>query len=140
MRTKLLWWRLAVAVALVLVAACAGQPYEPSFEAVRQRLYSDGIPEGQQRALADGRLTEQELTAATEASNRCVAAVLGLELVEPYRWVPQDGDFDGGNVELVPGADEEAALAAAEGCYVEHMTLSEYAWLDQFYFGSWDQQ
>ncbi|MBT8203262.1 MAG: hypothetical protein KJO87_08160 [Acidimicrobiia bacterium] len=141
MRSRLTRRRLVVTgAALVLLTGCAGQPYEPSFETVRQTLYADGIPDGQERALADGLLTEQELTAAIDASNRCVAAIPGIELTEPYRWVPQDGDFDGGNVDLNPGADEETALAAAEACYVEHVALIEYAWLDQFYFGSWAQE
>lgn len=129
-----------ISVIALVAAACSGEAYQPTYGFALETLYADGIPDPQQRYLADGRLTEQELEEATEASNRCAAAVPGIASVEPFRWVEQEGDFDGGNVEFTDGADREAALAAAQACYIEHMGLIEYAWLDQYYFGEWTDE
>ena len=125
---------------LVVMAACSGRPYEASYAVALETLYPDGVPEAQQRYLADGRLTEQELRQATQASDACAAAVPGIESIEPLRWVEQEGDFDGGTVQFADGADEEAAITAAQDCYFEHMGLIEYAWLDQYYFGEWTEE
>ena len=122
---------------LVVVTACSGRPYEPSYAVALDTLYPDGVPEVQQQFLADGRLTDQELQQATRASDACANAVPGIESIEPLRWVEQEGDFDGGTIQLAEGADEQAAVEAAQDCYFEHMGLIEYAWLDQFYFGEW---
>ena len=125
---------------LVVMAACSGRPYEASYAVALETLYPEGVPEVQQRYLADGRLTEQELQQATQASDACAAAVPGIASIDPLRWVEQEGDFDGGTVEFADGADEETALAAAQDCYFKHMGLIEYAWLDQLYFGEWTEE
>lgn len=124
----------------VTLAACSGSAYQPTYGFALETRYASGIPASQERLLADGRLTERELEEATRASNRCAAAVPGIASVEPFRWVEREGDFDGGNIEFTDDANREAALAAAEACYLEHMGLIEYAWLDQFYFGEWTEE
>ncbi len=125
---------------LLVVAACTGQPYEASYAVALETLYPDGVPDAQQRYLEDGRLTEQELQQATQASDACAAAVPGIASVEPLRWVEQEGDFDGGTIRFADGADELAAVSAAQDCSFEHMGLIEYAWLDQYYFGGWTEE
>lgn len=127
-------------VTALTLTGCAGTPYEPSYGFVLETLYPEGVPEGQQRALADGVLSEQEVEQATRASNACAGAVPGIAAVEPFRWVEQDGDFIGGEIEFAEEADTEAALAAARACYIEHVALVEVAWLDQFYFGEWTEE
>lgn len=124
----------------LLVAACAGQRYEPTYGFVLETLYPDGIPDEQQRYLGDGRLTEDELDQATRASNECATAVPGVESVEPFRWDEQEGDFAGGDVTFTDDADRDEALEAARACYLRHMGLIEYAWLDQFHFGEWTEE
>ena len=133
--------RLALLVAGAgLVAACTGQPYEPSYGVALEQLYPDGVPEVQRRLLADGLLTEQELEQATQASNTCVAVVPGLTLVEPFRWVEQEGDFDGGTIEFEDGVDRDEVIQGTRDCYIEYVGLIEFAWLDQFYFGEWVEE
>ena len=133
--------RLLVFAAIALVvASCTGRPYEPTFGFALETLYADGIPEYQQRILDDGRLTRQELDQATQASDACVAALPGIESVEPFRWVEQEGDFEGGEIEYATGADRDATLAEARLCYIEYVGLVEYAWLDQYYFGEWTEE
>jgi hypothetical protein len=133
--------RLAlIAAGTVVVAACSAQPYQPSFGFALENLYPDGVPEVQQRFLADGRLTEQELEQATRASDDCVATVPGIASVDPFRWVEQEGRFDGGTVRFADGADREAAILAAQECYLEYVGLIEFAWRDQYYFGEWTEE
>ena len=133
--------RLALlAAGAALVAACTGQTYEASFGLVLEQEYSDGVPEVQQRLLADGRLTEQELEQAIQGSNRCVEGVPGLTLEEPFRWVEQEGDFDAGRIEFDEEADRDVVIEATRDCYREFMGLIEFAWLDQFYFGEWTEE
>jgi hypothetical protein len=133
--------RLASIISTVaLAAACSGQPYQPSYGFALENLYPDGVPETQQRLLADGQLTEQELEGATRAADGCVAAVPGIASVEPYRWVEQEGRFDGGTVELEEGADRETAIRAAQECYIEYVGLIDFAWRDQYYFGEWTEE
>ena len=131
---------LAAAVAGVILAGCSGTPYEPSYGFILETHYEDGIPAGQQSALADGFLSDREVDQATEASDACVGAVPGIASIEPFRWVEQDGEFSGGNIEFQDDVDQEAALAAARECYFEHVALVEFAWLDQFYFGEWTEE
>ena len=124
----------------VILAGCAGTAYQPSYGFILETHYADGIPPQQQSALADGILTDREVDQATELSDACVAAVPGIASVEPFRWVEQDGEFSGGDIEFEDGVDREAVLDAARECYFEHVALIEFAWLDQFYFGEWTEE
>jgi len=137
LRTRFL---ISLAVPVVILAGCAGTPYEPSFGFILETHYQGAIPSGQQSALADGLLTDREVDQATEASDACVAAIPGIAAVEPFRWVEQDGEFSGGDIEFEDGADEDAAIEAARDCYFQHAALIEFAWLDQFYFGEWTDE
>lgn len=130
----------AAVLGAMVLANCSGSAYKPSYGFILETQYENGIPSDQQRALADGFLTEAEVERATRASDACVAAVAGIASVEPFRWVEQDGEFSGGNVEIEKGADEVAALDQARACYFKHVGLIEFAWLDQWYFGSWTDE
>ena len=138
-QTRRRWAILAVAIGVVM-SGCAGTPYEPSFGFMLETYYQDGIPAGQQAALADGVLTDREVDQATEASDACAAGVPGIASVEPFRWVEQDGEFSGGDLKFEDNVDRDAAVSAAQHCYFLHAALIEFAWLDQFYFGEWTDE
>ncbi len=131
---------VGLAVLLPVLASCSGQPYEPAFGFMLETHYQDGVPAGQQSALADGVLTDREVEQATQASNACAGAVPGVASVKPFRWVEEDGEFTGGELEFDEDADRDIALEAAQACYFEHAGLIEFAWLDQFYFGEWSEE
>ncbi|NNC93211.1 MAG: hypothetical protein HKN80_12050 [Acidimicrobiia bacterium] len=129
----------AVLGALVL-ASCSGEAYQPSYGFIVETYYENGIPAGQQSALADGLLTEAEVVQAAAAADACVAAVSGVSAVEEYRWVEQDGEFVGGRIEIADEADRDAVLVDARACYFQYVGLIEFAWLDQWYFGEWTEE
>lgn len=120
-----------------LLTGCSGQAYQPSYGFMLETHYQGIVPAGQQAALADGVLTEPDIEQATLASNTCAAAVPGIASIKPFHWVEQDGEFTGGELEFLDGADRDAALEKAQACYFEYAGLIEFAWLDQVYFGEW---
>ena len=124
----------------MVLASCSGQAYQPSYGHIVETYYENGIPAEQLAALADGLLTEAEVERAAQAADTCVAAVPGISSVEPFVWVEQDGEFTGGKIEIEEDADEDAALANARVCYFQYVGLIEFAWLDQFYFGEWNEE
>ncbi len=127
-------------LATLVLAACSGEAYQPSYGYIVETYYDNGIPAVQLSALTDGLLTEAEVEQAAAAADACVAAVPGISSVEPFQWVEQEGEFSGGSLEFEDDADEDAALAGARACYFQHVGLIEFAWLDQWYFGEWIEE